>query len=249
MEPTDLKAHLEAELRIEIRERLVHEDERRLGDDRPRERDALLLAARQLSGIATSEAAELDEVERAADPAFALPSRDPADLETEADVARDAEVREKGVVLEDHAEATALRRVARDVPAIDLDGAFIGVEQPGDAVERRGLAAPGGTEEADELAAGDLQVEVTDGRRVREMLRQIADTERPQLRRAHCVLPAPTLLSQMSNAVTSAFVSSGVSIGSFLMRSSKSGRTTDPTASWLSFGAIASVTFLTAGPG
>src|SRR5439155_349510 len=153
-------------------------------------------------------------------------------------------------------EAAPLRRKRGDVAAVDLDGSLVRLEKARDAVERRRLPAPRWAEETDELASGDLEVEPADRRRVREPLGELADAEAFQLRRdrrargrAHCVLPAPTLLSQMSNAVTSAFVSSGVSIGSFLMSSSKSGRTTDPTASWLSFGAICSVTFFTAGPG
>ena len=45
----DLGAHLEAQLRVEIRERLVHQHERRLDDDGAGDRHALLLAAGELA--------------------------------------------------------------------------------------------------------------------------------------------------------------------------------------------------------
>ena len=48
MEPRDLGAGLHAQLGVEVRERLVHEEHRRLPDDRPAERNALALAAGQL---------------------------------------------------------------------------------------------------------------------------------------------------------------------------------------------------------
>src|SRR6266542_1281071 len=249
MEAADLEAHLEAQLRVEVAERLVHEDEWRLGDDRARERDALLLPAGELRGIAPAHAAQLDELKGARDAAVHVGTRHAAHLEAERNVARDAEVRKERVVLEHHAKAAPLRRHSRDVASVELDRSLVGLEQPGDAVERGRLAASRGAEEADELASGHLEIEPVDRRRVRERLRQVADTEALELRGCHCVLPAPILLSQMSNAVTRAFVSSGFSIGSFLMRSSKSGRATEATASRLSFGAMSTVTFLIAGPG
>src|SRR5882672_6512289 len=145
MEPTDLVPHLEPQLRVEVAERLVHQDERRLGDDRARERDALLLAAGELRRIALRQSGQLHQLEGAVDAAIDLGPRDPADLEAEADVARDGEVREERVVLEDHAEAASLRRVSGDVPAVELDRPRVGIEETGDAVERRRLPAAGRT--------------------------------------------------------------------------------------------------------
>ena len=48
LEVEDLAPHLGAELRVEVRQRLVHQAHRRLGHDRPPQRHALLLAARKL---------------------------------------------------------------------------------------------------------------------------------------------------------------------------------------------------------
>ena len=49
LEPEDLGPHLDAELRVEVRERLVHQERLRLTHDRPAHRDALSLAARELA--------------------------------------------------------------------------------------------------------------------------------------------------------------------------------------------------------
>jgi hypothetical protein len=43
MQPFDLRTHLQTKLRVEIRERFVHEHQRRLGHDRTRNCHALLL--------------------------------------------------------------------------------------------------------------------------------------------------------------------------------------------------------------
>jgi hypothetical protein len=45
VEPCELAAHADAELGVEVRQRLVHEESRRLTADRPPHRDALALAA------------------------------------------------------------------------------------------------------------------------------------------------------------------------------------------------------------
>ena len=57
-------AQLRADLDVERAERLVEQQDRRLVGERPRERDALLLAARELALVAVAEAAQADEVEQ-----------------------------------------------------------------------------------------------------------------------------------------------------------------------------------------
>ena len=87
----DLDPHLLAQLGVEVRQRLVEEEH--VGPDRERagERDALLLAARELARQALRVAVEPHEPQRllalrAAISAFA----EPAHLETEGDVLGDA---------------------------------------------------------------------------------------------------------------------------------------------------------------
>ena len=65
--PADLAAHRDPEPRVEVRERLVHQEEPGPHDQRPREGDPLLLAARELGRHPAGEVAHLDELERVAD--------------------------------------------------------------------------------------------------------------------------------------------------------------------------------------
>jgi hypothetical protein len=48
LEPRHLGAHLNAQLCVQVRERLVHEEGRRVAHDRAAHRHALALAAREL---------------------------------------------------------------------------------------------------------------------------------------------------------------------------------------------------------
>ena len=61
-----------AELEVERPERLVEEEHVRPVHERPGERDALLLAARQLVRLATRVALEMDELQGLADPSLDL---------------------------------------------------------------------------------------------------------------------------------------------------------------------------------
>ena len=55
VEAGDLGARLDAQLGVEVGERLVHQEDGRLADDRPAERDALALAAGQLLRLALEQ--------------------------------------------------------------------------------------------------------------------------------------------------------------------------------------------------
>src|SRR5437764_1165006 len=63
----DLGPHLDAQLRIEIRQRLVEQEHLRIADDRASHRDALPLSARQLPRIAIEIGDETEDVGGLAD--------------------------------------------------------------------------------------------------------------------------------------------------------------------------------------
>ena len=63
----DLDLQLFAELLVERAQRLVHQHENRVEDERPRERDTLLLPARQLGGAAIIKTLELNQLKCACD--------------------------------------------------------------------------------------------------------------------------------------------------------------------------------------
>ena len=68
LEPHDLRARLHAQRRVEVRERLVHQERRRLAHDRAPERDALALAARELLRLALEQVAHLEDLRRVPHP-------------------------------------------------------------------------------------------------------------------------------------------------------------------------------------
>ena len=62
-----LELHVLAKLRVERGERLVEQQHRRVRDERPRDRDALLLPAGELVRIALAEALQANVLERGRD--------------------------------------------------------------------------------------------------------------------------------------------------------------------------------------
>ena len=86
LDPLELDLHLLAELEVEGAQRLVQEQHRRAVDQRPRERDALRLPARDLVRLAVLEAGQLDELEHLGDAAAHLVLVGAAAPEPEGDV-------------------------------------------------------------------------------------------------------------------------------------------------------------------
>src|SRR5205823_11452978 len=77
--------------------------------------------------------------------------------------------------LELHADAGANRRsVLAPVEAADLDLAGVGLGQPFDHLERRGLAGAVRAEETEDLTRRDAEIDAGDGEDLRELLAQIA---------------------------------------------------------------------------
>src|SRR5437762_1878299 len=64
MNAPNLRARFDAELGVEIRQRLIHQHERRLDDDRARDRHALLLTAGELAGQLVFLSGQLHELQR-----------------------------------------------------------------------------------------------------------------------------------------------------------------------------------------
>ena len=89
------------------------------------------------------------------------------DLQREADVLRDGQVRVERVVLEHHRDVALLRRQEGDVALADQDRARVDLLEPGEHAQRGRLPGAGRTDEHHELAVRDVQVERVDRRRVR----------------------------------------------------------------------------------
>ena len=109
-DPPDFRAHLEAELGIEVRERFVEQQAAQPDDKGSGESDPLLLAAGKLGDFAVGVRRHLDGLERVRNPGLDLSRSDPAFLEAERDIFCDRHVRPQGVTLEHHSRVALVRR-------------------------------------------------------------------------------------------------------------------------------------------
>ena len=158
----DLRARLHTQLGVEVRQRLVHEEDLGLAHDGATHGDTLTLTTREglrLAGQVLLEVEQLRGLEHALGALFLA---DAGDLQGEAHVLGDRHVRVQGVVLEDHRDVAVFRRDVGDIAVADEDAARVDLFEAGQHAQRRGLSAAGGADENQELAIGDLEVQLVD---------------------------------------------------------------------------------------
>ncbi len=165
LQARDLRPHLHAQLRVEVGERLVHQEGLRLAHDRAPHRHALALAAGEVGRLALELLDEVEHLRRSAHLAGDLVLRPLRQLQREAHVLGDRHVRVERVGLEDHRDVALLRRAVGDDGAVDQHVAVGDLLQAREHPQRGRLAAAGGADEDHELAVADRQVEVADGLR------------------------------------------------------------------------------------
>jgi len=110
MQRADFRAHLHAQLGVEVRERLVEQEQLGIAHDGAAHGDALALAARELARIASEQIVEAEDVGRLLHPlgdqrAVRLPQ-----LQAEGHVVVHGLVRIERVVLEHHGDVAVARR-------------------------------------------------------------------------------------------------------------------------------------------
>ena len=170
VELVDLGPHLVAQAGVEVAERLVEQHEVGSGDEAAGERDALLLATAELRRIAVEQRSAVDEGGGLLDPAALQALLDLAGLQRVVDVLAHRHVRPQRVRLEHHADVALVRRQVDPAGGVEhrgraeADPARARRLQPGEAPQRGRLAAPARTEEDEELALLDLEIEVVDRR-------------------------------------------------------------------------------------
>ncbi len=147
---------------VERRERLVHQEDLRLHDQRAGEADALAHAARKLLGIGGFEAVEADDVDRLQRALARFVERNALRPEADFDIVEHGEPGEQREALEHHRHAfcRAVDRLAgdRDLPRGR-------VRQPGDDAQQRRLAAAGTAEQPDDFARPEAHRNVLQHRR------------------------------------------------------------------------------------
>ena len=174
----DPAPQLLADLRVERAERLVEQQHARLVSQRACERDALLLAARELARQPLIVAFERDEPEQLGAPAPAVRAPHAASAQRELDVVGHRHVAEQRVVLEDEADLALARADVRDVAAVQHDAAVVDRRQARDRPQQRALAAAGRAEQHEQLAFLDLRGDVADGRGAAEILGYLLESDR-----------------------------------------------------------------------
>jgi len=156
----DLDPHLLPQLGVEIRERLVEQQDVGLYHERPGERDALLLPTRKLPRQPPRQSFQAHEAKGLDHFVGRLFRRHVPHLESESHVFRNGEMRKQRVALEHKTRVALPRGTAGDVGAIEADRARRRRDEAGDHPQRGCLSAPRGPKEHDELALRDVEVDV-----------------------------------------------------------------------------------------
>jgi hypothetical protein len=163
----DLASGLDPQFRVEVGQRLVHQEDLRGADDRAAHRHPLALTTGERLGLAVEILLEVEDLGGLGDPFGDLCLVLAGDLQREAHVVRDGHVRVERVVLEHHRDVAVLGRQVRDVALADADRTAVDVLEPGEHPQRGGLPAAGGADQDEELPVADLDVELVDRRALR----------------------------------------------------------------------------------
>ncbi|MDF2117934.1 hypothetical protein PY365_20385 [Roseiarcaceae bacterium H3SJ34-1] len=158
-----LDAHVLAQRRVEVAQRLV-EQHQRPGGKATRDGDALLLSAGQFRGIAIPVGGKTGDIERMIQPLGYVMIRKPLCLEPEGQIVGDRHVRPQRIILEDHADPSPFSWYDRLLAPLDTsvqrDQSLFGLDQSGNDAQKRGLAGPAGAEKGHHFAGRDLEIEV-----------------------------------------------------------------------------------------
>ena len=144
--------------RIQRRERLIQQQDLRIGGQRARDGHALLLAAGKLGRVTIGQMGQVHALQQrdGAQPGVPLPSQGVGH------VLQRVQMGKEGVTLEDipdvampgrHVAGSSGPAPAKERAAVQQDLARVGREQPGDDVQRRRLADAGRAEQHADLGA------------------------------------------------------------------------------------------------
>ena len=184
MQAADFEPHLLAQISIEIGQRLVEQQRLRFDDQGARQRHALLLSAGEFAGIALRQRFELGRGQNRREFFRNGVAVHFAQAQAVDDVFGHRHVRPQRVALEDHRHVALFgRQRARfrgHQPVADMDLAVGRFQETRDQPQRRGLAAAGGAEQADQLSMVDFQGDVIDHRKRGKALGQATQINRRQ---------------------------------------------------------------------
>ncbi len=154
-----LAAHADAQRRVEIGERLVEKKNLWVAHDRPSERDALALSARQRVRFALQQLGQAERRGDIPDPLVDLASREVASPQPEGQVVEHRHVRIKRITLKHHRDIAVLGGDVVDTLAIDRQAAGADRFQPGDHPQGGRLAAARWAQQHHEFTVFNVQID------------------------------------------------------------------------------------------
>ena len=174
----DLGAHRDAQLGVEVGQRLVEQEHLRVAHDGAAHGDALALAARQLPGIALEQRGQRQDFRSALDAGRDFIRACAAQLERKAHIVGDRHVRIERVVLEHHGNVALFGLDIVDHAVADRNRARGDVFEAGEHPQQGRLAATGGADEHDELAILDRNRHAVQNFKIAERLSHVANLYR-----------------------------------------------------------------------
>jgi hypothetical protein len=191
-----LRAHLDAQLGIEVGERLVHQEHQGIAHHRPPEGDPLPLSARELARTPLRQAVDLQQRgdppdvrvdgrahrthagQQAPEIGEALQEAEPRHDQRHGDVLGHAHVGVERVVLEDHGDPALAGAQAIDAASSDRHPAAGLALQARDEAKNGGFPATRGPDERRKHAGANGQVDAVDRRRVAVSFGHTSEFER-----------------------------------------------------------------------
>ncbi|MNI40092.1 hypothetical protein D3C73_942950 [compost metagenome] len=149
--------HLDAQLGIQVRQRLIHQQHLRFDDQCARKRHALALSTRELRGQARRVLRQADALKGRRHLLLDVHGGHLPRAQPVGRVVEHASVGKERVVLEHHADVALVRGYARNVVSAEPQAARRNGGEAGDGAQQGGLAAAAGPQQGEEAAWGDVQ--------------------------------------------------------------------------------------------
>ena len=158
----DFQLHVFTQLLVEGAQRFVHQHQFGVKHERTGQGDTLLLATRQLRGVAFCEIGEFHHVQSAADFVLFVDAVHFADRKRKGQVLLNGHVREERVVLEHHADVALVRRKVVQRLVVQVNLAMGRRFEAGQHHQAGGFARPGRAQQGDKFAFFDIEVQILD---------------------------------------------------------------------------------------
>ena len=163
MQLDDLGTHAGTQLSIQVGQRLVEQEDRRVTDHCTAQGNTLTLTTGQSLRLTVKQVLDLQDLGSLTDALVDLVLGHLAQLQTEGHVLVNGHVRIQSVVLENHRDVAVLRGNVVDQTVTDVHLAAGDLLQTGDHTQGGGLTAAGRTDENDKFLIRDFQVEIGNG--------------------------------------------------------------------------------------